>query len=145
MQLVQASTHFEEKGEQTTYPIALVIEDHPATRYMLSCMLGLHGYQPVCASNGREALEWIEIALHTEQYPAVILLDLFMPEMDGANFLTHLHARWQAPVPLPSTIVLTVDRTSHKDLACTDFLQKPFRMKELVEKLRLVTGDTKYV
>lgn len=145
MQLQSVSPLFEERGEQAGYPIALVIEDHPATRYMLGCMLGLHGYQPVCTTNGREALEWIESALHTEQYPAVILLDLYMPEMDGAKFLTNLRARWQAPVPLPSTIVLTVDRNSHDDLVCTDFLQKPFRMKDLVEKLRLVTGDTVHV
>lgn len=136
MQL-QVSTQFERRDESGDGPLILVIEDHPAIRHVLACILNLHGYRPVCTTNGQEALEWIESALNTQQYPAVILLDLFMPIMDGSQFLSCLRARWRAPLPLPSTILFTVDQGDHGDLACTDTLQKPFHMSELLEKIRL--------
>ena len=140
---MQASTQFEKKGERADSPLVLVIEDHPAIRHVLACILNLHGYRSVCTTNGQEALEWIENALNTQQYPAVILLDLFMPIMDGSQFLSCLRARWCAPVPLPSTILFTVDQGDHDDLACTDTLQKPFHMSELLEKIRLaITGQS---
>lgn len=137
MTQLQVSTQFERHGEGANNSLILVIEDHPAIRHVLSCILNLHGYQSVCTTNGQEALEWIEGAFATQQYPAVILLDLFMPVMDGSQFLNCLRTRWQAPVPLPSTILFTVDQQNHGELACTDTLQKPFHMSELLEKIRL--------
>lgn len=142
MQL-QVSTQFEKKGEGADSPLILVIEDHPAIRHVLTCILNLHGYRSVCTANGQEALEWIEDAFNTQQYPAVILLDLFMPVMDGSQFLTCLRTRWHTPVPLPSTILFTVDQGNHGELACTDTLQKPFHMNDLLEKIRLaISGQS---
>lgn len=126
------------EGEQEKRPLVLVIEDHPATQKVISYMLLFQGYQPVCVTNGQEALEWIEDAVRTEQYPTAILLDLFMPVMDGSRFLACLRDRWQAPVPLPPTILLTVDQGNHDSLACTDVLLKPFHVKELMASLKRV-------
>jgi CheY-like chemotaxis protein len=139
MQL-EVSTQFERKGEGADSPLILVIEDHPAIRHVLTCILNLHGYRSVCTTNGQEALDWIEHALDTQLYPEVILLDLFMPVMDGTQFLANLRTRWRACVPFPATILFTVDQQDHGDLACTDTLQKPFHMSELLEKLRLATS-----
>lgn len=138
MQLLQASAHFERRNEKVEQPIILVIEDHPATRTVLACMLDLQGYQSVCVANGLEALKWIEDALTARKYPAVILLDLFMPVMDGTRFLAGLRARWQAPVPFPFILLLTADQGNHDDLICTDILQKPFHMRDLLGKLRMM-------
>jgi CheY-like chemotaxis protein len=140
MQQVPVSLGTEETkaGEQEQRPLVLVIEDHPATQKVIAYMLLFQGYQPVCVTNGQEALEWIEHALRTEQYPSAILLDLFMPVMDGSRFLTCLRNQWQAPVPLPPTILLTVDQGDHEALACSDVLLKPFHVKELMASLKRV-------
>jgi CheY-like chemotaxis protein len=128
----------EQRGDTEKRPLVLVIEDHPATLKVIAYMLLFQGYQPVCVTNGLEALEWIERALRTQQYPTAILLDLFMPVMDGTRFLACLRHRWQAPVPLPPTILLTVDQGNHDSLACTDVLLKPFHVKELMASLKRV-------
>lgn len=138
MQKLSTSIGLEQAGAEGTRPLVLVIEDHPATQKVISYMLLFQGYQPVCTTNGQEALEWIENALHTGQYPTAILLDLFMPVMDGTQFLSRLRSRWQAPVPVPPTILLTVDQGNHDALACTDVLLKPFHVKELMESLKRV-------
>jgi signal transduction histidine kinase/CheY-like chemotaxis protein len=63
----------------------LVIEDDPATRDLLERTLAKHGWDVMVAVNGRLGLERV-----AEKQPAVILLDLMMPEMDGFQFLHHL-------------------------------------------------------
>jgi len=138
MQLLQASTSPQSKEAER--PLILVIDDEPAIQDMLSWALQLYGYQPACAANGKEALEWIEDALRTGQYPAAIILDLFMPVMDGTKFLEHLRARWNAPVPIPPTMLLTVDKSNHDDLACSKVFTKPFHINDLYESLRLATA-----
>lgn len=138
MQQAPASPAICSEGEAKNRPLVLVIEDHPATQKVIAYMLLFQGYQPVCVPNGLEALDWIEKALRTQQYPSAILLDLFMPVMDGTHFLACLRHRWQAPVPLPPTILLTVDQGNHDALACTDVLLKPFHVKELMASLKRV-------
>ncbi|MBV9228221.1 MAG: response regulator transcription factor [Chloroflexi bacterium] len=137
MQLTQAPISFEEKDKRAASPVVLVIDDKPAIREMLSWVLSLQGYQPVCITNGQEALEWIEGARHTQQYPDAILLDLLMPVMNGEKFLARLRAQWDAPVPIPPVILLTVDKGSHEDLACSTVLMKPFHINDLYERLKL--------
>lgn len=124
-------------------PLVLVVEDHPSIRTMLSCVLDLQGFQTACATNGLEALMWLESAHHTGVYPSVILLDLVMPVMNGEVFLERLRASWQAPVPVPPIILFTVDQGDHVDLACSEVLSKPFHIKDLLEKLERVTRDAR--
>jgi len=138
MQLMQATTSFEADGTGAERPVVLVVDDHPAILDMLSWMLYFHGYQPVCVANGQEALEWMKNALHTGQYPEAILLDLFMPVMDGTHFLLSLRDCWTNPVPIPPVILLTVDKSNHDHLACSDVLLKPFHIRDLCERLKRI-------
>lgn len=59
----------------------LVVEDHPPTREMLQRMLEKEGWGVITAENGRVGLQRTQA-----QKPALILLDLMMPEMDGFQF-----------------------------------------------------------
>jgi len=140
MQSIQTSPGFEEEEKRAERPVVLVIDDQPAILDMLSWMLSFHGYQPVCIANGQQALEWMKSALHTGQYPVVILLDLIMPGMNGARFLASLRDHWDAPVPIPPIILLTVDKSNHDHLACSDVLVKPFHIKDLRESLKQIIG-----
>lgn len=138
MQLMQASASFEAEESKAERPVVLVVDDNPAILDMLSWMLHFHGYQPVCVANGQEALEWMKNALYTGQYPDAILLDLFMPVMDGAHFLLSLRDCWRDPVSLPPVILLTVDKSNHDHLACSDVLLKPFHIRDLCDRLKQV-------
>lgn len=139
MQQRQPFMQLEKEDAGTQRPLVLVIEDHPATQHVISAVLHLQGYQPICAVNGQDALEWLEDAQIRKEYPAAILLDLLMPVMDGMNFLSCLRAQWQAPVPLPPTILLTAHMGNHDSLACTEVLQKPFHVKDLLERIKQVS------
>jgi len=74
MQLAQPPTQLGGMDARAERPVVLVIDDHPVILDMLSWTLTLQGYQPVCITNGQEALEWIKNTLHIGWYPMVILL-----------------------------------------------------------------------
>jgi PAS domain S-box-containing protein len=88
----------------------LVVEDDPHTREMLRRSLRKAGWSPIEADNGRKGIE----ALRKEQ-PALILLDLMMPQMDGFEFAAELqkHEQWRS-IPV---VVLTAKEVTEEDLA----------------------------
>jgi CheY-like chemotaxis protein len=87
---------------------ALIAEDDPATRDLLRRTLEKDGWSVEEAANGREALAYV-----TRRQPALILLDLMMPEMDGFEFLAELRQRaeWQK-IPV---LVITAKDLSEED------------------------------
>lgn len=115
--------------------LVLVVEDNAVITDMLAWALRLRGYQPVCTANGQEAWEWIESALQTGAYPAVILLDLYMPVMDGSAFLANLRNHWHIKQPLPPVILLTEEKRNYDNLACDSVLIKPFHIQDLYKCL----------
>jgi len=137
----QTATHRKNESEQKRYPLILVVEDHAATQNVLASVLDMQGYRVVCTANGQEALEWIDQAFQTKQRPAIILLDLFMPVMNGADFLAGMRARWPHAEPQPPVILFTVDQGNHDDLACTGVLLKPFHIRDLLAKLTFALGS----
>ena len=100
----------------------LVVDDDPDVRAMLGRMLEKTGWDVDEAENGRLALDHL-----AERRPALILLDLMMPVMDGFDFLVELHAipdRRDIPV-----IVLTA-----KDLTDEDRRVLSGRVEQIVDK-----------
>ena len=89
-------------------PVAMVVEDDTPTREMFMRMLEKDGYTVVEARNGRQALELV-----ATRTPALILLDLLMPEMDGFEFLRELrrHAEWKS---IPVVVVTSKDLTAEE-------------------------------
>ena len=141
MQLLQTPTLPDMPGKNPERPLVLVVDDHAAVRDMLFWALQLWEYQPVCVANGQEAMEWMEGAISTGHQPAVILLDLLMPVVDGPRFLSHMRARWNTPLQPPPVVLLTVDKSNHSKLDCTDVLIKPFHLKDLCDILKLLTNQ----
>jgi CheY-like chemotaxis protein len=139
MPLTPIFASLEERKTSAKRPLVLVVEDQPAIQDMIAWALHLKGYRSVGTTNGQEALEWIEQARQTGDYPVVILLDLFMPVMNGSTFLANLRTRWDAPLPIPPVILLTVDKSNHEHLACHEVLTKPFHIHDLCDSLRRVS------
>lgn len=69
------------------HSVVLVVEDEEESRESLREVLELEGYEVETASNGQEALDKL-----TKHEPCIILLDLFMPVMDGWQLLERLRA-----------------------------------------------------
>jgi len=103
-------------------PLVLVVDDDPTARRMLDVRMRALGCQVAMAGTGREALTAIERDL-----PAVILLDLQMPQMDGMEVLRTL-SREAVDVP---TIVITAHGSIDTAVeamkeGAVDFILKPF-------------------
>ncbi len=102
----------------------LVVEDDPDSREMLARMMRLAGYDVTQACNGREALSRV-----AERRPALILLDLMMPEMDGFQFVRELRkvVAWRQ-VPI---VVVTAKELTGTDRGQLDgFVQSVVRKGE---------------
>ena len=111
----------------------LVVDDDEGLLETLHDLLEMEGYTVVLAHDGIEALEKLE-ALR----PAVILLDLRMPRMDGATFAREVHQRGN--LQSLYIIVMTANLDAHKTataIGANDFLAKPFDVDELLGKIEL--------
>jgi putative two-component system response regulator len=106
---------------------ALVVDDDPQVRRVLSRALLAQGLSVREASNGREALELLEQA----EVP-LIISDLYMPEMDGITFLREVHRRWPdvAFIMLTGMAEVTTAVEALQHGAC-DYLSKPVLVDEV--------------
>ena len=115
-------------------PLVLVVEDYEDTRLMLRRQLELGGFRVVEAADGREAVE------RAESYrPAVILMDLNMPVLDG--FTAALRIRERAETRGVPIVALTAYDTAEfraaaRAVGCSDYVTKPVAFDAL---LRLVS------
>jgi CheY-like chemotaxis protein len=102
----------------------LVVEDDSNTRELVRSTLARHGWQVMEAENGRVALERV-----AERKPAVIILDLMMPEMDGFEFVTRLRAReeWR---DIPIIVVTAKDITAEDRLRLNGYVEKTLQKSQ---------------
>ncbi len=113
----------------------LVVDDDPGLQEALEAILQLEGYDVTTAGDGEDALAKLDNSL-----PALILLDLMMPRMDGFTFARELERRGlRTQVPI---IVLTADgRAEQKasQIGADGALAKPFDIGTLLDEVaRLV-------
>jgi DNA-binding response OmpR family regulator len=115
----------------STPDIVLVIDDERAITEMIADVLGDEGYKVVGAHRGDEALALLESVR-----PDVILLDLYMPWIDGATLLARLRAYpTLADVPI---VVMSASSTTAEPLmlpGATAALVKPFEIHVLLESV----------
>jgi PAS domain S-box-containing protein len=118
----------------------LLVEDDAATRDMLRRALEREGWAVVEAENGRVALERV-----AEAIPALILLDLMMPEMDGFQFLDALRAderRRSIPVAVITAKDVTVGERERLADQVERILQKgAYAREELLAEIRRLLAE----
>ena len=110
----------------------LVIDDEPEIRKFLEISLRSQGYAVTLAPTARAGLAEFS-ALH----PDLVVLDLGLPDLDGAEVLERLRAVSEVPV-----IVLTVrsgetQKVALLDAGANDYVTKPFGIQELMARIRL--------
>ncbi|SFP26149.1 two-component system, OmpR family, KDP operon response regulator KdpE [Bradyrhizobium sp. Ghvi] len=109
----------------------LVIDDEPPIRKLLRMGLSTQGYEILEASNGRGALEKLA------EQPAVIILDLGLPDIQGHELLRTIRARNESvPIVVLSSRGDEAGKVQALDLGADDYLTKPFGMNELLARLR---------
>jgi signal transduction histidine kinase/CheY-like chemotaxis protein len=111
-------------------PVVLLAEDNEATSTMIADYLGTRGYQVAVARNGTEALERAHDA-----YPALILMDIQMPGMDGLEAMRRIRATpTLAAIPMIALTALAMPGDRERCLAAgaNDYLSKPVSLKGLV-------------
>jgi CheY-like chemotaxis protein len=122
-------------GQAVAKPTVLVIDDDPAAREFLREFLDAHDLAMLAAESGADGLR---IAKDTQ--PAVILLDVLMPDMDGWAVLAKLKADPQlANIPVVM-VTLTTDQNLGFSLGATDFVTKPIdrdAFTRLLQKYRV--------
>ncbi len=112
----------------------LVVDDRPENRLLMVEMLKAVGFRTREAANGEEA-----VTMATEWSPNAILMDVRMPGTDGLTAIRRLRAlesQIRIPIIAVSASAFEDDRTQALAAGATDFLGKPFREFELLEKLR---------
>lgn len=112
--------------------IALVVDDDAALRRVLSIHLRAHGWTPILARDGDEAME---LAVHGA--PDVVVLDLGLPDLDGVRVIRALRAAGiTTPVVVLSARRAGADKVDALDAGADDYVTKPFEVDELMARLR---------
>lgn len=112
----------------------LLVEDDDDLRELLAHMAERAGYRVREARNGAEALQDLATA---PAAPALVLLDLMMPVMSGAEFLRALEA---ARAPSPPVVVLSAIADRQRPPGALAYLQKPSSEREFLRILETYAG-----
>jgi two-component system, OmpR family, KDP operon response regulator KdpE len=109
----------------------LVIDDEPPIRKLLRMGLATQGYEVLEAPSGKVALELLA------ENPALIILDLGLPDIQGHELLRTIRARNDSvPVVVLSSRGDEAGKVQALDLGADDYVTKPFGMDELLARLR---------
>lgn len=109
----------------------LVVDDDPHLLKALKITLQAHGYTVDTAPDGRSAL-----LAATRNPPGLVVLDLGLPDMDGAAVLAELRRWSSAPVLVLSARHGSADKVDALDAGADDYITKPFGLEELLARLR---------
>jgi two-component system KDP operon response regulator KdpE len=112
-------------------PRILVIDDEPQIHRFLGLALDAAGYVPLKALTAAEGLK-----LAAEQSPALVLLDLGLPDADGQELVPKLRGFCAAPVLVLSARDREAEKVRALDAGADDYVQKPFALGELLARIR---------
>lgn len=115
----------------------LVVEDDPAIASPLVAGLTRHGFEPLHVTDGAGALSALDADDRTPF--DLVLLDLGLPDLDGAEVCRRLRERSGVPVIVVSARSDEVDRVLLLEMGADDYVVKPFGLRELVARIRAVT------
>ncbi len=116
----------------------LVVDDDVRMLRMMQRILELEGYRVLMASNGQAALD-----VFNEEEPALVLLDIMMPDMDGYTVCRRIREFSQIPIVMVTVKGNEEEKVEGLDAGADDYVTKPFSSKELTARVRAVLRRTK--
>ena len=111
----------------------VLIDDEPSVRVVVQAYLERDGFLVRAAESGREGLE---LAMRTS--PSLIVLDLMLPDVDGAEVCREIRRRSDVPILMLTARASEDERVEGLALGADDYLTKPFSPRELVARVRAV-------
>jgi two-component system, OmpR family, KDP operon response regulator KdpE len=114
-----------------TSAIVLVVEDDPSIAQFVAASLSASGLRPVSASTAAQALEEARTV-----EPALVILDLGLPDLDGVALIGLLRSRSAVPILVLSARIQEAQKIAALDAGADDYLTKPFGVGELLARVR---------
>jgi CheY-like chemotaxis protein len=109
----------------------LVVDDDDRILRVIEALLIPHGYEVSTARNGQEAITSMSVTK-----PDLVLMDIFMPEMDGYSALGEIkenEATKKVPVIMVSAVGQELNKLLAESLGAAGYITKPFKSAELLE------------
>ncbi len=106
----------------------LLVEDDRFIRKLLTYGLKAQGFEVLVAENGRQGIQFLETI-----NPELIILDLFMPEMDGLAFLKQIQDKTAVPIIVLSGSKDPKHQAEALRLGAVKFITKPIGMQPLLD------------
>jgi len=121
----------------STKPRVLVVDDEEHITELVAMALGYQGFEVERAATGRQALDAV-----AARPPALIVLDVMLPDLDGFEVARRLRREEGASTRIPVIFLTARDTTQDKveglRLGSDDYVTKPFSIEELVERVKAV-------
>ena len=115
----------------------LVVDDEANIRDLARLYLEKDGYQVTIAQDGAQALRLVQ-----ENEPALIVLDLMLPEVDGWEVCRRVRADSNVPILMLTARDDDIDKIVGLEMGADDYLIKPFNPRELVARVRAILRRT---
>ncbi|MDY3971921.1 MAG: response regulator transcription factor [Clostridia bacterium] len=118
----------------------LIADDDQHIAELIKVYFEKDGFSTVTANNGKKAVE-----LFKSEAPAIVILDVMMPEMDGWQVCREIRRVSNIPIIMLTAKGETFDKVLGLELGADDYMVKPFEPKELIARVKAVLrrSDTK--
>jgi|TARA_B110000483_G_scaffold186434_1_gene220749 two-component system, OmpR family, response regulator RpaB len=116
----------------------LLIDSNSSSSQLIKKKLSLIGYTIILSNNGKDAF----IKFQKEQ-PALLILDLMLPDIDGYTFCTRIRKESVIPIIIITSLDTITDRILSFNLGVDDFLKKPFYLSELEVRTKAILKRAK--
>lgn len=117
--------------------LVLIVEDDNKTASLISLYLQREGYRTAVASDGVEALKLVR-----REDPAIVILDLMLPKLDGWEVCRRIREFSDVPVVIVTARGEEFDRVLGLTIGADDYVVKPFSPRELVARIKAVLRRT---
>jgi DNA-binding response OmpR family regulator len=117
--------------------LVLIVEDDPKTANLLKVYLEREGYQTRSAADGAHAVE-----IAQRHSPALIVLDLMIPKLDGLEVCRRIRQTSDVPILMLTARVDEVDKLVGLSIGADDYVTKPFSPREVVARVKAILRRT---
>ena len=121
-----------------TRKVILNVEDNEANRKIVRYLFTSKGYKVIEAMDGEEGVRMAE-----QERPDIILMDVQLPKMDGYEATRRIKANpalREIPIIAVTSFALSGDNVKAMEAGCDDYIAKPFKPRNLLEKVEKLLG-----